>query len=110
LNFEYWVNGELKHTSFIEKVASGAFKDNTQLLEFFGDVKVQAIMSPKEGTANAKKASSNVLVISPEACTVKVSTTAEYFFDPLTSQTKITTKDNAVFTNHWCELENITCT
>lgn len=104
------MNGELKHTSSIEKVAAGAFSDNTQLPEFFGDVKVQAIMTPKEGTAHAKKAPSNVVAISPEACTVKVSTTADYFFDPLTSQTKVTTKDSAVFTNHWCDLENITCT
>jgi len=47
LNIEYWVNGELKHTSSIEKVAAGAFSDNTQLPEFFGDVKVQATMTQK---------------------------------------------------------------
>ncbi len=104
------MNGELKHTSSIEKVAAGAFSDNTQLPEFFGDVKVLAIMTPKEGTATAKRAPSNVVAISPEACTVKVSTTAEYFFDPLTTQTFISTKDKAVFTSHWCDLENITCT
>jgi hypothetical protein len=82
---EYYINNEMVHTETYEKFSAGPFDASFNVPEFFGDVMVKAIMTPREGSAKPKFANSNSLVISAEACVIDVHTTAEYYFNSLES-------------------------
>lgn len=103
------MNDRSVHTESFEVARDGgAFETEHNIPEFFGSLKVLAQLTPEQPSDLAPfDAHSNVLTITPEACNIQTSTTAELSFNRATSLVEIQVKDLATYTEHWCLLDRM---
>jgi len=85
--------------------------DSINIPEWFGNVSARVVMTPTEGGAPPKYADSASISIKPEPCYLGCTSTSEQpTFDRESGRVTTREQFNLSYTDHWCQLDNITCT